>query len=110
LAVNVLKVITLDDMTDQLTKLETGVIKSNDFVKKILNPLMVKGTLSYNKDDNTFTVIPGMEKDIEILLDIWNKMDMIDLNIPKEEYAKEKRAAQTRSNFKKKAYQWFLTK
>ncbi len=37
-----------------------------------------------------------METDITTVLDIWSRMEMLNLKIPEEEFAKQKRCAQTK--------------
>lgn len=107
LAVNVLETVDFNEIDGKMKQLEGGEVESNQTLKTILQPLQFKGCIQYDKSQNKFHVVPGMENDISIMLDIWTIMDFVDLKIPKEEYARQKRAAQTRSQARKKALSLF---
>lgn len=107
LAVNVLEAVDFDEIDRKLKQLEDGEVESDKTLKTILQPLQFKGCIEYDKLQNKFRVVPGMENDISIMLDIWTAMDFVDLKIPEEEYARQKRAAQTRSQARKKALSLF---
>jgi len=98
--------IELSIIDNKLKQLESGECKIDPIIKKILDPMMAKGSLDINLDKNEIFVVPGMENDVSIMLDVWQNMDLITLDIPEEEFAKQKRTAQTTRQFKKKAFKW----
>ena len=107
LASQVLDSVKLDYLDSKLKKLEDGELEHSKVLEKILEPLLLKGSITLDKTKQKFIVVPGMENDITILLDIWSRMEMLDLKIPEEDFARQKRIAQTRIQTRKNALKMF---
>jgi hypothetical protein len=107
LAAHVLKSADFSELDKRLKQLETGSVAYNKALEFILNPLEIKGCIEKSERKAEFTVVPGMTNDIRILLDVWDNFEFIKLDIPEEEFAKEKRTAQTRVQARNKAMSLF---
>lgn len=107
LAAQFFETISYDKLDTQLKKLESGEVAHNKVLETVLEPLLLKGCIEMDKTRNKFVVVPGMENDISIMLDIWSCTEMVELKIPEEEYARQKRIAQTRVQARKKAFKLF---
>ena len=107
LAAQVFDKISYAMIDKQLKKLENGEVTHNKMLETVLEPLLLKGCIEIDKPNGKFVVVPGMENDISIMLDIWSRMEMVELTIPEEEYARQKRIAQTRVQARKKAFKLF---
>jgi len=107
LASQVLDTVDYKSLDTKLKKLESGEVAHERILETVLEPLLLKGCIELDKVNKKFRVVPGMEKDINIMLDIWSRTEMLELNIPEEEFAFLKRAAQTRIQTKKNALKLF---
>lgn len=107
LAAQFFDTIKYDKLDTQLKQLESGEVAHNKILETVLEPLLLKGCVEMDKKNGKFVVVSGMESDISIMLDIWSRMEMVELSIPEEEYARQKRIAQTRVQARKKAFRLF---
>jgi len=107
LAAHVLKSTDFSVVDGKLKELEGGGASYDKALEFILNPLEIKGCIEKNEEEGKFVVVPGMMNDIKILLDVWDNFEFIKLQIPEEEFAREKRAAQTRVQARNKAMSLF---
>lgn len=103
LAAQVLDTMNYNDLDAKLKKLEGNEVPYNKALEIILEPLLLKGSIELDTANKKFVVVPGMENDVSIMLDIWSRMEMVELDIPEEEFARQKRTAQTRIQAKNKA-------
>jgi len=107
LASQVLESVKYDYLDAQLKKLESGQLEHSKVLETVLEPLLLKGCIVLDKANKKFEVVPGMENDITTVLDIWSRMEMLDLKIPEEEFARQKRIAQTKIQARKNALRMF---
>ena len=107
LAAQFLDKISHDKLDAQLKQLESGEVAHNKILEIVLEPLLLKGCVEMDKTKGKFVIVSGMENDISTMLDIWSRMEMVELTIPEEEYALQKRIAQTRVQARKSAFKLF---
>lgn len=107
LATHILKSVDFQTIDMRLKQLESGHTRSDKAMSFILEPLELKGSIEKDETEGRFVVIPEMANDIAILLDVWDNFEFIDLKVPEEEFAKEKRTAQTQVQARSKAMSLF---
>lgn len=107
LAAHFLKSTDFSVIDQKLKQLESGETSYDKALKFILEPLEIKGCIERKEVEGKFIVLPGMMNDIKIMLDVWDNFEFIELHVPKEEFAKEKRTAQTRVQARNKAMSLF---
>jgi len=108
LAAHVLKSVDFSVIDKELKKLESGSLSYGKALKFILEPLEITGCIQRKELEGTFNVLPDMMNHVKIMLDIWDNFEFIQLQIPKEDFAREKRIAQTRVQARNKAMQLFM--
>jgi len=108
LAAHVLKSVPFETIDQKLKQLETGSVTYDKALLFILEPLELEGCIEKKEDEGKFYVTSGMMNDVKIMLDIWDILEFGDLNIPEEEFAKQKRTAQTRVQARNKAASLFI--
>lgn len=107
LAAHFLKSTDFKALDAKLKRLESGSVAYDKALKFVLEPLEIKGSIEKNEAQGKYFVVPEMENDIKILLDVWSNFEFIDLPIPKKEVARQKRIAQTRVQARNKAMSLF---
>lgn len=83
-----------NEIDASLKGLEQGDVNYSS-IRPVLDSLQMRGTVNIDKNSNKAWVAPKREKEVAILLDLWDNIELIKIQIPPVDEARIKRARQT---------------
>ena len=91
-----------EEIDASLKRLEGGSVKYSS-MRPVLDSLQMRGTVEIDKSSNKAWAAPQREKEIQLLLDLWDNIELAKITIPPSVEARIKRKRQTELQLNRKA-------